>query len=77
MRFVDNYMNEFKEDQRDDPLQLHVTKKAVNDLMQRFSKMKDAQEKMYDLMAADKLKEAKELADKADHPVFHDYLRID
>jgi hypothetical protein len=77
MRFVENFMNEFKEDQRDDPFQLHVTKKAVNDLLQRFSKMKDTQEKMYELMAADKLKEAKELAEKADHPVFKDYLMID
>jgi hypothetical protein len=76
MKFIPNYTDGFKEDKREDPLQLYATKKAVHDLLQRFSKMKDAQEKMYELMRAENFTEAKALADKVDHPVLHDYIII-
>jgi len=77
MKFTDNHMKGYKKDQRDDPFQLYVTKKAVGDLLQRFSKLRDAQSQMYDLMLADKIADAKKLAADVDHPVFHEYLKIE
>ncbi|MBN2052849.1 AAA family ATPase [Candidatus Woesearchaeota archaeon] len=76
MRFLPSYASQFKEDSREDALPLYVTKKAVHDLTQRFSKQKDAQQRMFDLMKAEKFAEAKKLASEVDHPVFRDYLVI-
>jgi MoxR-like ATPase len=77
MKFTDAHVKDYKKDVRDDPLQLYVTKKAVHDMFQRFSKLKDAQSQMYDLMVQDKIAEAKKLASDVDHPVFYEYLKID
>ncbi|MBN2458877.1 hypothetical protein JXB28_01205 [Candidatus Woesearchaeota archaeon] len=92
MRFTQNYIEGFKKERRkeSDPLQMYVTKKSVADMMQRWSKQKDAQASMFSLMEAyamneksspsvakAKLAEAQKLAKEVDHPVFYDYLKID
>lgn len=91
-RFTQNYVDAFKKDRRkeSDPLQMYVTKRAVADMVQRWSKLKDAQESMFRLMqefadnerinpaiAKSKLAEAQKLAREVDHPVFHEYLKVE
>jgi len=92
MRFVQNYTDGFKKEKRkdSDPLQMYVTKKSRDDLLSRWSKQKDAQQSMFNLMEAygvnersnpavakTKLAEAQKLAKEVGHPVFYDYLRVD
>nr|MCK4929889.1 hypothetical protein [Nanoarchaeota archaeon] len=61
---------------RKDPLQLHITKKAVNEMVNRFSKLKNEQYKMAQLIKNHKPDEAKKLAEEIDHPVFYEYMNL-
>nr|MCK4930018.1 AAA family ATPase [Nanoarchaeota archaeon] len=62
--FVDSYEKKFEKDTRKDPLQLHITKKAVNEMVNRFSKLKNEQYKMAQLIKNHKPDEAKKLAEE-------------
>jgi hypothetical protein len=77
MRFVESFINEYKDDEREDPLQLYCTKKAVEDVYTRFSKAKGDLGRMFKLMESNDLVEAEKLATEAKHPAFTGYLRID
>lgn len=76
LSFAESYANKFVNDIRKDPLQLYITKKAVDELVNRFSKLKDEQYKMIQLLRSNKFDEAKKLAQEVDHPVFHEYLNL-
>jgi len=76
MSFVESYANKFVKDTRNDPLQLHITKAAVNELVNRFSKLKNDQYRMAKLVKANKIDEAMNLAKEVDHPVFYEYMNI-
>lgn len=74
--FVESYVKDFRKDDREDPLELYVAKKTVNELANRASNLKNEQYKAIQMIRDDKMKQVKQLAKDVDHPVLYDYVNL-
>jgi len=73
--FTPEFVKKFKDDERTDFAYLHITKEAVGEMVDRFSKIKNDQYEMIMLLRKNQVENAKKLAKQIDHPVFYDYLK--
>ncbi|GIU69703.1 MAG: hypothetical protein KatS3mg002_0939 [Candidatus Woesearchaeota archaeon] len=75
-QFKKEYLSQFEEEERKDPLHLHVAKKSVEQMRKRFSEIKPIQEDMINAIIRKDINAAKNIASNSDHPVFREYLYL-
>lgn len=73
--FEREYISNHVEDNREQPLDIYLMEKTVDNIQNRFTKIKKEQEKIVDYIVNDEISEARKLADKLDHPVFKEYVK--
>jgi hypothetical protein len=76
IRFKQEYMDNFREDKRDDVFGLYIAKKAVEQLSKRFKRNRPNQEMIVALLSEGKIAEAKVYSSEQDHPVFSEYMKL-
>jgi len=76
IRFRQEYMDNFRDDTRDDVFGLHVARKAVEEISRRFKRNKSSQDLLVKMLSEGKISEAVSYSSSHDHPVFSEYLKL-
>ena len=75
-KFDEGYLNTQQMESRTDPLNLYISKKAVEELRQRAFEQENSVKELIALLKKGKFEEAKKFADEKDHPVFYEYIKM-
>lgn len=73
--FTPEYANKFKEDGRDPCLPFHIAQQATNEMIDRFSHIKNELYEETQLVKRNQIEDAKKLAKKVDHPAMYGYFK--
>lgn len=75
-QFKREYLEEFENQDRKDPLQLHVAKESVLAMQRRFVEIKPLQESIISAMRKGDIQAAKNIVSQSDNPLLIEYLDI-